>query len=150
MLKFLSLFLLLTSFLWAQKFSALANTTDTYLNFEATENDTLPIFVDEGSSLAWQNSPYLLEFQEKSLAQAYCKNLKLGDYSWVLPSSDELKNLPMYSNISFGHEKSYMANDKPVWDNTLMYLYDAKLKRKRSSLEDSQKLLVRCVARLEE
>ena len=150
MLRFLSIFLLLLSFVGAQKFSALANTSDIFLNFETNKSDTLPIYIDEGNALAWQNTPHLFEFQKQSAAEAYCKSLKLGDYSWVLPSSDELKSLPMHSNIRFGHDKSYMAHDRPVWDNTMIYLYDAKLKKKRSFLHDSQKLFVRCVSRLEE
>lgn len=150
MIKFLSIFLLSVLFLSAQKFSALANTTDTFLNFETDKNEALPIYVDEGNALAWQNSSYLLGFQKKSLAQSYCQNLHLGDYAWRLPSSDELKSLPMYSNINFGHEKSYMAKDKPVWDNTLTYAYDAKTEKKLSMPKESKKLFVRCVARLEE
>lgn len=150
MLRILFITLMSTSFIWAQKFSDLSNASNTFLNFEIKKSDALSIFIDEGTALAWQNTPSLSIFNERSSAELYCKNLKLGTYTWVLPSSNELKSLPMYSNIAFGHQERYMASDGPIWDNTRIYIYDAKLKKRVSLLEDKQNYFVRCVARLED
>ena len=123
---------------------------DKYLNFEVSEDDLLPIYIDEGSSLAWQNSNKLLQFAKQSQANIYCQNLKLGKHQWSLPTTQELQTLQLYSNIAFGQGKMYLTMDRPVWDNTLINAYDSKAGKAFSIKQESQKLFVRCVSRLED
>ena len=150
MKKIIILLLILLSRSFAQEFSAVLASTDTYLNFESSKDDLLPIYIDEATSLAWQNSEKLQSFKESDAAKLYCKSLKLGDHKWVLPTFKELKSLTARSNIVFGHELSFLASDRPIWDNTLTLAYNAQNSKKLYVKQDQEDLFVRCVSRLEE
>ena len=143
-------FLVLVNVLLGQQFSMMAATQESYLNFTDSESNSPVIYIDEGASLAWQNSISLSSFIKKEHAVRYCKSLKLGKFIWSLPTTSELKSLNLYSNIASGQKKRYMALNTPLWDNRLDYGYDAKKEANIAFKKNSKWLFVRCVAHLEE
>jgi hypothetical protein len=149
-MKQIIFFLLFCTLLAAQKFSHLAATQESYLNFTQADADASAVYIDESTALAWQNSIALISFKTKKEAQAYCHSLKLEKYHWSLPTTTQLQSLPLYSYIAFGQGESYFANNTPVWDNRLHYGYDSKKTATITFKKETQELYVRCVAQLEE
>ncbi len=146
----LFLWILFAVMLYAQKFSSTTTTKESYLNFYDSKQSSQYVYNDDGSLLAWLNLPMLQSFRTQSDAQAYCQSLKLGNLQWRLPSSYQLALLPLFSPIYFGHRKKYIAGDKPVWDNSRFYGYDAKRKKIFSFTDSNATLYARCVSPLEE
>ena len=150
MLRSIIFLLILLSRSFAQDFSAVLASKDTYLNFETTKDDTLPIYIDDATSLAWHNDVKLPSFKKQTEALEYCKSLKIGDHQWVLPTARELQSLTLRSNIIFGQELSFFSSDRPTWDNTLVLAYSPQSQKKLYIKQNKEDLFVRCVSRLEE
>lgn len=150
MRKFFFFLLLLLSASFAQEFSSVLASKDTYLNFTENPKEALPIYIDESTSLAWQNSDKLPLFKTLHEAKSYCKHLEIGEFQWVLPTVYELKGLASRNVMVFGHKLTFAASDHPIWDNTLALAYNAQTKKKLYLKSNEQELFVRCVSRLEE
>jgi hypothetical protein len=150
MIRFFMILSLLGSIAFAQSFSNLHASSDTYLNFEPSSKETLPVYIDESSSLVWQNHHKLRRYRSKIEAKAYCSNLHIGDYQWTLPSLQEIKSLSITSNIMFTKSVNYILDDAPVWDNTLSYTYNPKQKHDLTYYKPKKSMYVRCVSRLDD
>lgn len=136
------------SILCAQSFSSLAVTEEKYLNFTSEKKNKL-VYIDESSSLAWQNSIALISFSRKKDAKAYCRHLNFDGLSWSLPTSWEIKSLSMTQAIIFGHKLPYFVSNRPIWDKNLDYFYSTKASALKL-ISQNKELYVRCVSRLAE
>lgn len=150
MMKFLVTTFLLCTLLFAQSFSKMMISEDTYLNFQTDKKKLLDLYLDESSSLVWQNFKRLRQFNTVKKAQAYCKSLRLGEYKWTLPTLVQIRSLEMTSSLRFTKNVSYLLSDGPLWDNTLMYIYTPHSKTDTVSVKSKKSRYVRCVSSLED
>ncbi len=149
MTKILIFILLGSTVLLGQGFSNSLASTETFLGFESIKPKPSFVYIDESSSLVWQNTKYLKRFKSQSKAQSYCKHLHISQLSWSLPLASELKSLEITSQLLFSRDASYLAGDRPTWDNRRVFVYDSKRRRPSSVVGSSKAFYVRCVAKLE-
>lgn len=149
MIRILFFTLLVSTTLSGQDFSNSLASTETFLGFESEKSKPSFVYIDESSSLIWQNTKYLKRFKNQSKAQSYCRNLRINQRQWSLPLASELKSLEITSQLLFSRDVSYLAADRPTWDNRRVFVYDSKRRRPRSVVKSSKVFYVRCVAKLE-
>lgn len=98
------------------------------------------------SNLVWENDIHQIHKEDLwKEAQGYCKQLKLLDKKWRLPTFEELKNYNKTRQRKIVKDDYYWSSNENTKDQEEILIYDLSNQLSCEGVKDSDKYYVLCV-----